>query len=835
MRVPLSWLSEFVELVVTPEELAAQLTLAGLEVAAVEYVGVAAPAGSAYAPDLTQSEPPANIPWDPERVVIGEIIEVKQHPNADRLTIPVVGYGDGRTIEVVTGAPNIRPGMSGQKVVLALTGARLIDGHAETRQWITLKPSKLRGVRSEGMVCSELELGLSGEHEGILLLPDDAPVGAALRDYLGEIVFDIELTPNMSRALSIVGVAREVAAITGGALRLSAYLTPSGGAPIAGRAGATIEDAALCRRMTVGLLEGITVGPSPLWLQRRLILAGMRPINNIVDVSNYVMLEWGEPTHAFDADQVADQHLVVRAARPGETLQTLDKQERTLTPERLLIADRNGPLSVAGVMGGFASEVSATTTRVLLEAAAFDPVTIRKSVQALRLPSEAARRFERGVDPELPPIAQRRCLQLMQQLAGGTPAAGIIDVYPAPPAPVTVTLTGAEVERILGIALPLNDIAAILTRLGFGCGEEDGVLTVSVPSFRMDVTLPADLIEEVGRMYGYHRLPATLLRAELPTQYNNPVLAGERAVKDALAGLGLYEAISYSLTSAAAVEALSGAALEPAEYLALTNPLTPERALLRRDLLPELLQITAADLHQRPTVRLFECGRVFEPLAGELLPAEPRRLAIVMAGARTATTWHSDDASLIDFFDLKGVVTTLLERLHIEGAAWRRASDGRFHPGRVAEIVVGERRLGVLGELHPETRRRLGLTVARACAAELDLDLLLALQQPAKYTALRSQPATYQDLAVIATSAVPAAQIEAVIREHAGPLLESMVLFDEYAGAPIPAGQRSLAFRLTFRAADRTLADSEVNKLRERIVAKLHSELGATLRGEGQA
>lgn len=837
MRVPLSWLKEYVDVVVEPEALAQVLTLAGLEVAAIDYVGVAAPSGSQYAPNLSEAAPPEYIPWDPERILVGEILEVKQHPNADRLTVPVIGYGEGRSIEVVTGAPNIRPGMQGEKVALALGGARLIDGHAETRQWLTLKPSKLRGVRSEGMVCSELELGLSEEHEGILVLPPDAPVGVPLRDYLGEVVFDIDITPNIARALSIVGVAREVAALTGGGLRLPQYGVQTQGAPIEGRAGATIENPELCRRMTVGLIEGITIGPSPLWMQRRLRLVGMRPINNIVDVSNYVMLEWGEPTHAFDADRVADQHLIVRLAHAGEQLRTLDQQERVMTPDRLLIADRNGALSVAGVMGGFDSEVSATTTRVLLEAAAFDPVTIRRSAQALKLPSEASRRFERGVDPELPPLAQRRCLQLMQQVAGGTVAQGIIDVYPNPPLPLELELTPAEVRRILGIDLTVAQISDYLLRLGFGCQVVGDAVQVTVPSYRLDVSVPADLIEEVARLYGYHKLPSTRLQAELPVLYTNAGLTGERIVKEALVNAGLFEVISYSMTDRPTITALAGREPDLGSYLKLTNPLNPERSILRRELLPELLQIGVTELRQHPSVRLYEVGRVFEPAERKLLPAEPRRLAVVMAGARAPLTWQQSETGTLDFFDLKGVIEALLLRLHVDGVEWVRAEDPRFHPGRSALVqatVDGTpQTLGVVGELHPETRRRLDIPAGRTVvAAELDLDGLFALRRAVRYRSVVNQPAVYQDLAITAPIEVPAARIQAIITANAGPTLEAVQLFDQYTGAPIPEGQRSLTFRLTFRAPDRTLADTDVNKIRDRVVQRLGAELGATLRGE---
>ncbi|WP_026369173.1 phenylalanine--tRNA ligase subunit beta [Kallotenue papyrolyticum] len=832
MRVPLSWLRAFVDLPIAPEALAERLTMAGLEVSAIDYVGVEPPAGSPWAPDLQGPEPPRYIPWDPARVVVGEIVEVQPHPNADRLSVPTVSYGDGRTISVVTGAPNIKVGMRGQKVALALAGARLIDGHSATRRWLTLKPTKLRGVPSEGMVCSELELGLSDEHEGILFLPDDAPVGVPLRDYLGDVVLEIDILPNMARALSIIGVAREVAALLGQPLRLPEPHVVAEGPPIAGRAQVSVENAEDCPRFAVGLIEGVTVGPSPFWMQHRLRLAGMRPISNIVDVSNYVMLEWGQPTHAFDADKVADRHLIIRRAQPGETLRTLDNQLRTLSPEHIVVADTRGAQSLAGVMGGLDTEVTDQTRNVLLEAAIWKPSAIRRTAQAFKLPSEASRRFERGVDPELPPLALRRALELMRELAGGTVAAGLIDVYGQPYQPRRIELTTQEVRRLLGIELSAAQIADLLTPLGFECEVGVDSVLVIVPSFRQDVTFTADLAEEVARMYGYERLPQTRLADELPPQYSDAWLLGERMVRDTLVACGLTEAITYSLTGPEAIAALEGTPPDAAAYLRLANPIAPERALLRQSLLPELLRAVAADVREREQVRLFEVGRVYLPRPGEPLPDEPRRLAIVLAGRREPLSWHAAEAPLLDYFDLKGVLETLFERLGLrEQVRFLPSDDARFHPGRAATLVTqAGRRLGLAGELHPDTRERLDIELRRVVAAELDLDALLELRAPARYRVIARQPAVDQDIAVIAPQHVAAEQIRALIRETAGPLLERLELFDVYEGAPIPAGQRSLAFRLWFRAPDRTLSDADVNKIRERIARRLQSDLGATIR-----
>lgn len=832
MRVPISWLKEFVDVDLSPEQLAERLTLAGLEVGALDYVGTSAPEGSPWAPDLSGPTPPEYIPWDPERVVVGELLEVNQHPNADRLTVPVVGYGEGRSIAVVTGAPNIKVGMKGQKVALALSGAKLIDGHSDTRKWVTLKPSKLRGVASEGMVCSELELGLSDEHEGILFLPDDAPVGTPLREYLGDVVLDIDLTPNVARALSIVGVAREVAAITDKPLRLPDPQVVAEGPSLEGRAQVTVENADDCPRFTLGLIEGVTVGPSPAWMQHRLRLAGMRPISNIVDVSNYVMLEWGQPTHAFDADLVADRHLIIRRAKAGETLRTLDNQERKLSPEHIVVADPSGPESLAGVMGGLETEVNDATRNVLLEAAIWKTSAIRRMAQAFKLPSEASRRFERGVNPELPPLVQRRILELIRQTAGGTVAPGLIDIYGKPYEPLRIELTSAEVRRLLGIELSAAEIADLLSRLGFECEVGVDSVLVIVPSYRLDVSGTADLIEEVARMYGYINIPTTRLSDELPPLLIDEVQLGERHVRDELVASGLYEAVTYSLTSMAPTAALNGSQPDPADFVQLENPIAPEREYMRREILPELAQALVADLRERPRVALFEVGRVFHKVADAVLPAEPRRLAIVMAGQREPTSWQTAADGLIDFFDIKGVVETLLERLRLTAPiSFAPSDDPRLHPGRSAVVQTADgRQLGVLGELHPEVRERLGLAINRATVAEFDLDALLALSSGPAYRSISRQPAVYQDIAVIAPVSQAAEPVRRLIRETAGPMLESLDLFDVYTGAPIPEGQRSLAFRMHFRATDRTLTDADINKIRDKISRRLQHELGITTR-----
>jgi phenylalanyl-tRNA synthetase beta chain len=837
MRVPLSWLREFVDITLSAEDLAELLTRSGLEVAAIERIGM----------------PGGELPWDPEKILVCNILEVSQHPNADRLVLARVDYGAAQPHTVVTGAPNLYQykGLGELphplKGVFAKEGAELYDGHVEGKVKVKLKGRPVRGVMSDAMLCSEKELGLSEEHEGILILPDDAPVGASLREYLGDVVLEIDILPNTARCLSILGVAREVAALTRTELRVPEYPIVASGPAIEGRANVTVEEPDLCPRFTATLIEGVTFGQSPLWMQRRLTMAGMRPISTIVDISNYVMLELGQPNHTFDADKVAEQHLVVRKARDGEKLVTLDGKEHTLTPDRLLVCDPRGALAIAGVMGGESSEVSDTTTRILLEMAVWEPAQTRRTAGALKLRSEASRRFERGVDIELLPLAQRRALGLIQQLAGGTIAQGMVDAYARRWVSPVIDLTPAEVLRILGLELGVQEIAGFLAPLGFDCtivgAGDDALVRVVVPSYRQDVRLTADLCEEVARMYGYDRLPTSMLADELPPQRANPEVEREQQVRDLLVGAGLDEAITYSLTNMASVAKLSPADAVESEFLRLANPLTAEREYMRRSLLPTLLEALADNMNERERTLLFEIGRVYLKRAGQLLPDEPRHLAIAMSGLRAPRTWLTEAAPL-DFFDLKGAVDLALERLGVIGRVQYAPlrDDARFHPGRAATLVLrpasgkpgadqGGVPFGVMGELHPDVSERFGIKKARVLAAEITLDALIEAAAPPRYAPISRFPATTQDLSILIALDVSADQVETAIRKYAGADLERMTLIDVYEGERIEKGKRSMTYSLAFRAQGRTLSDADVGKLRAKIARGLEHDVGAALRG----
>ena len=534
MRVPLSWLKDFVEITIPLDDLIHRMIMAGLEVANVEHIGDT---------------------WQRDKLFVGEVLEVKPHPNAERLVLAVVEYGQGTPQTVVTGAPNLRPGECGQKVAFAVEGAELVDGHSATPQKQLLTRTTIRGVESAGMVCSEKELGLSDDHAGVIILDPTAPVGQPLQDVLGDTVLEVELTPNLAYANCIIGLAREVAALIGQELRawrpdesrqaesLSAttpYITVRS------------ADPQLCPRYSAALIENVTIQPAPAWMQRRLLLAGMRPINNIVDITNYCMLEMGQPLHAFDYQKLHGG-IVVRRAAPGERMQTLDGLERMLTEDMLLITDDSGPIALAGVMGGATTEVSERTRHILLESANFYSISIRRTSQALRLASEAAQRFGRGVDSALTLPTLVRASRLMEELGGGTRHTAIADTYPQPPRPRQITLRATEVRRTLGMDFSVETMQRILSALAFQCTPQmdDGEprLEVEVPSHRLDVSIAADLIEDIARIHGYEAIPLTLIKDVLPPQRSQPLLAGLEQTRDVLVGCGLTEIISYGLTS----------------------------------------------------------------------------------------------------------------------------------------------------------------------------------------------------------------------------------------------------------------------------------------------
>jgi len=821
MRVPLSWLHDYVSVGLSPDELAERLTMGGLEVGAIHHVGDN---------------------WSTDKIFVGQVVSARHHPNADRLLLVRVDYGRPEPMEVITGATNLRAGDSGQKVVFAIAGSRLLDPYADKEKYVTLKRSKIRGVYSEGMACSEKELGISDEHQGILLLPKDAPVGMPFVEYWGDVILDLELTLNVARCFSITGVAREVAALTGVECKLPKPTVRAEGDPIEGKLEIAIEDQDLCARYSAALATGVKIGPSPHWMQRRLILAGMRPINNIVDITNYVMLEWGQPLHAFDYRRLRPRTtggvpaITVRRARDGETMVTLDGVERVLTTDMLLITDGGGPVAVAGVMGGLASEVSEDTVDILLEAANFDNINVRQTSAALKIPSEAAQRFGRGVDPELTLIGLRRAAELVRQLASGTIAQGFADAYPVVPEAKIIDLKVSEIKRLLGIELSAEEIAQTLTPLGFECEILEGEIPVvhtTVPSFRLDVGVPADLVEEVARMYGYNRLPTSLMADELPSQQRNTALEMEERVRDILVGCGLTETISYSMTNLESVARLNpdGKALDPKDYLRLANPLSRDYEYLRQTLMNTTLETVARNLRFVDRVAIFEIAHVYLLADEQLLPNEPRRLSIALAGPREGRSWTLKEGPPMDFYDLKGVVETLCDHLGVVQNTFAPTQHPTFHPGRVAALRLDEHEIGVLGEVHPVVRSNFGLPDQPVCLLELDLEAFLAAANLAKpFKAISRMPALKEDLALIVDEIVAPDELEVAIRRAGHPLLADVVLFDVYRGEQIGIGKKSLAYTLTFQSPSKTLTGKQAARQRNRIVKRVAREFGAQIR-----
>ncbi|HSN74248.1 MAG TPA: phenylalanine--tRNA ligase subunit beta [Anaerolineae bacterium] len=902
IRVPLSWLNDFVEIHdLDPIELAERLTLAGLEVEHIRWVGLN-PSPHHHVPPERMDEADG-LPWERDKIFVGEIIRTERHPDADRLLLATVEYGGEKPMTIITGAPNLRPGDMMIKIAFATIGARLVDPYADSYKTMVLKAGKIRGIQSEGMACSEKELGISEEHEGIILLPVNAPVGMPLADYIGDAVLEMDLTPNLARDLNILGVAREVAALYDRPLKRSqmelASLAgivrpeemPRPQPPADPFVQIVIEDPDLCPRYTATLIRDVEIGPSPGWVKDRLRKAGVRPISNIVDATNYVMLEWGQPTHAFDYDLLVERArraagsgergaesvasssgrsptepvlptIIMRRAKPGEKMTTLDGNERQLTTDMLMITDTLGPIAVGGVMGGLETEVNERTRNVLLEAAAFDFINNRRTSQSLRLPSEATARFSKGISPELPVPAGQRCARMMADLAAGTVVEGVEDCYPLPQGSVQVEISPAEVRRVLGMDVPAAQIRDILQRLEFMVeavesapapeGAGTAPLRVTAPWFRLDVSIPADLIEEIARIIGYDQIPTSLMDDALPPQWRNWALEGKEQVRDLLMGAGLQDSISYALIGpelnrkllasqgelaydALAPRSPTGAPLpiilDPETLVRLENPLTPSADRLRSTLLGSMLNALAANLRTTGRVALFEIGKVYWPLPGELLPAEPEHVAIALAGPREAGAWLNRDDTPMDFFDLKGVVEELLERLGLLG-------DARFEPAihplfgpKAAQVLLKGRPFGVLGELHPAVRRAFDLPDQRAAVAELQLTpLAAAVSTRRPMQPLSSFPAVKEDLALLVDESVTAEQVEQAIRQAGGSLLRQVTLFDVYRGKQVPAGKKSLAYALLFQADDKTLKDADVEKVRRRIMARLGQTVGAELR-----
>ena len=851
MKVPLSWLKDFVEITVPIEALAHMLTMAGLEVEGIQYVGLPLPgektegrAGAHLRPETKIS----GIEWDRNKIVVGDLLEVMPHPNADRLVLCRLDDSEKEHI-VLTGAPNLFP-YKGQgplekplKVAYAREGARIFDGHKPGQELTTLKRAKIRGVESYSMICSEKELGISDAHEGIIILDDDATLGVPLVDYMGDAVFDIAITPNIARDANIIGVAREVAALTQTPLLHPSYSFLAEGPPVAGQVSIEITNPEINPRFVFGLIRDMEIKTSPYWVQRRLQLAGMRPINNIVDATNYAMLEVGEPLHAFDYDILVTRadgqtpRVSTRAAEAGEQLVTLDGIERTLDEFTVLVCDEKSPLALAGVMGGAETEVNDNTTNVLLEGAAWNQINTQRTVIAQKLPSEAAYRFSRGVHPAVAKRGVARGLELMRLWSGGVAAKGLVDNYPLPPNDPTVEVTPRDVKRWLGIELTANVIGEILERLEFKVEINDQTVYATTPDHRLDIGEGviglADLIEEIARIYGYEKIPETRMADELPPQLGNPILESEEKIRDQLVNLGLQEVITYRMTSLEreARRHPPDYSYNGAPYIRLINPITSDRDVLRQSLLASLLEVIERNANIRDRLALFEIAPVFLPAPEGDLPEEQLQLAIVLTGPRDLPHWTGADGTPLDFYDLKGILDRLFNNLHIAGVKYEPHEHPSFHPGKSARVVLGDLQLGMLGELHPLVRAQYDIPGTTLAAAEIYLrSLMEAIPELYESISVPTYPPVLEDIAVIVDEDITADRVEEVIRSGGSRALSGVQLFDVYRGEQIGEGKKSLAYSLTYQALDRTLTDKDAGKIRQKIVRRLEKDLGAQLR-----
>ena len=819
MKVTRNWLRQYVDFDWPAEELAERLTLLGLEVEGLH------PFASEF-----------------EGIVVAEVLTRDPHPNADKLTLCRVQ--DGRSErQIVCGAHNFHPG---DKVPLILPGATLPA--VADRPPLTIKVGKIRGCESHGMLCSPQELGLPDAIEGILILRPDAQIGQSFAEYLGradsDTTLDLEITPNRPDLNSVLGIAREIAAVTGNPLRSSTLPDdPNAAAPatLEGQAAVRLEDPDLCPRYVARILRGVRVGPSPDWLRHLLEKVGVRAINNIVDITNYVMLETGQPLHAFDLQRIDAPPdglptIVVRRAHPGETFTTLDGQSHALSPEMLLIADPSKGIALAGVMGGANSEIHDRTVDVLLESAWFLPTNIRRTAKALGLRTDASYRFERGVDIGLTDWASRRAAQLMIELAGGQLVAGAIDAYPRPVVPTRISLRHHKANQLLGLQLQPEEMNLYLSQLGLRSIDRKprpvsaetapaAAVTFQIPSWRPDLKRETDLFEEIARLHGIDKIPATPPRGAIGAHPFDMVHDQHAETRRLLASLGLHEAQGQTLISETA------ARLTAAEPVLLQNPLSVDMNALRPSLLPGLLDSLRHNLSRQNTdVALFEIGRVFVP--GDPRPGEPRHVALALTGRRNPAFWQGDDReSAFDLHDLKGLLEEFLEQLGLRAIAYQRRDNPPPLFIECADIKLGGKvPLGQMGQLHPVLARQYDLR-HRVFLAELNLDELLGRRVASRqFKTLPTYPAVRRDVALVVPDSVTHDAVLAAVRQTRAPFLEQVELFDLFRGKNIPAAHKSLAYAFTYRSADRTLTDAEVNATHDQVVKRLKQDLGAAIR-----
>ncbi len=793
MNLPMSWLNDYMDIDVTPKEYSDRMTMSGSKVEGFENMG-------------------ENV----QNVVAGKVLTCEDHPDSDHLHVCTVDAGTGEILQIVCGAPNVKAGII---VPTALVGATLPDGK--------IKKGKLRGVESCGMLCSHDELGITEDmlgftpEYGILILPDDTPVGKDIKDIFGmnETVVEFEITSNRPDCFSIIGLARETAATFDKKFTVPEVKFSENGENISDTISVEVLDKDKCQRYCARMVKNVKIGPSPSWMQERLRACGVRPINNIVDITNYVLLEYGQPMHAFDLRDLADNKIIVRRAENGEVIKTLDEQDRTLTNDDLVIADGKRAVAIAGVMGGFNSEVKDDTTTVIFESATFDGSSVRLTAQRVGLRTEASSRYEKGLDYNNTVPAVERACQLVEELGCGENVGGMIDVMGNVTDMKTLPFRPDKINTFLGTDISTEQMVKYFDALEIKTDLNN--MTVTPPSFRPDLEGEADIAEEVARFYGYDKIPVTLLSGEATCGKKTDRQAAQDSIMEILTAHGMYEIYTYTFTSPSVFDKLNVPDVSPLRNaVKISNPLGEDTSIMRTTTIASMLDILSRNYNYRnPSAKLFEIGKVFIPSDDKKLPDEPYKITMGMYGNNA------------DFFDIKGICEELFAGLNVQNVKYTAVNDNpTFHPGRCAKIMAGGKTLGIIGEIHPAVCRKYGLETS-VYVGELDFEnIFLNIKTDIKFKELPKYPAVTRDIAMLVDKTVPVADIEEIVKKASGKLLESISLFDVYEGEQIPEGKKSVAYNAVYRASDRSLTGDEVQKVFDKAVKNLEHQLGAQLR-----
>ncbi|WIW71753.1 phenylalanine--tRNA ligase subunit beta [Anaerosinus gibii] len=810
MQVSIKWLKDYIDFKETPEQIADKLTMAGVPVENIKDMGAGL-----------------------EKVITGKIVQIEKHPNADKLSICTLDVGQAETIIIVTGATNVR---EGQIVPVAMIGAKLPNG-------LKISKGKLRGVASFGMLCSAAELNLDLDSlsddakSGIYILPKDTSVGIQVKDVLGlnDVILEFELTANRADCFSVLGIVREIAVLTGNSVKKPMLRLQEDGDKKANELiSVKIEANNLCSRFSARVLQNVKVGKSPAWIKERIEAAGVRSINNVVDVTNFVMLEFGQPMHAYDYDMLAGHVLIARQANQGEKLTTLDNVKRELNPSMLVIADSVQPAGLGGVMGGLASEVTESTKTVVLEAAVFNGANIRRTARACGLHSEASGRFERGVDVINTVKALDRAAQLLEEMGACTVCPEIVDAYPGFELPSQVKFTSTQVNKHLGTTISSQVMVDILKRLEFEISSVKGEeITVTVPSWRNDVRCMSDIAEEISRIYGFNRIASTLPDGSMMQGGQSEEQSFVDRVKDILVAAGMNEIISFSFTHPQTFDKLNiPVDSQLRQAVEIMNPITDEFPLLRTTAVSSVLETIARNLSRKnEDLKIFEIGSVFTPKALPLteLPIEKLMLCGALTGKRTDIAWNQGKDT-VDFYDAKGVIEVLFERLGIQKYTVQAGEHYAMHPGKTALFMKGKEIIAYVGEVHPQVQAQMNIT-KKTYLFEMDIEKLMKYSAlTCRYQSLPKYPAMSRDLALVVADDITASEVEKMIVKNAGKLLNNICLFDVYMGEQVGKGQKSLAFSLQFQSAEKTLTDAEIDPYFESIIKALEEAFNAKLR-----